>query len=148
MNLISLGLILIKKDNIITRFYALNIEGNFNINNGNLFVDNKPFVTSRWTEAPNNTDIYRPTKVGINFSSAKNPTESLDVEGSIDVSGTLKANGQAQWIDSYGVIKTSSATVNENISIPSGNNAFSFGPIGVGTNNIITIQTGAIWVIL
>ena len=135
-------------NNIITRFYALNIEGNFNINNGNLFVDNKPFVTSRWTEAPNNTDIYRPTKVGINFSSAKNPTESLDVEGSIDVSGTLKANGQAQWIDSYGVIKTSSATVNEDISIPSGNNAFSFGPIGVGTNNIITIQTGAIWVIL
>ena len=135
-------------NNIITRFYALNIEGNFNINNGNLFVDNKPFVTSRWTEAPNNTDIYRPTKVGINFSSAKNPTESLDVEGSIDVSGTLKANGQEQWIDSYGVVKVSSATINEDLIISSGLNAFSFGPIGVGANNIVTIQTGATWVIL
>ena len=135
-------------NNIITRFYALNIEGNFNINNGNLFVDNKPFVTSRWTESPNNTDIYRPTKVGINFSSAKNPTESLDVEGSIDVSGTLKANGQEQWIDSYGVVKVSSATINENLTISAGLNAFSFGPIGVGANNIVTIQTGATWVIL
>tara|TARA_B100000900_G_scaffold393633_1_gene390302 strand:- start:1583 stop:11662 length:10080 start_codon:yes stop_codon:yes gene_type:complete len=135
-------------NNIITRFYALNIEGNFNINNGNLFVDNKPFVTSRWTEAPNNTDIYRPTKVGINFSSAKNPTESLDVEGSINVSGTLKANGQEQWIDQYGVVKVASATINENLTIASGLNAFSFGPIGVGANNIVTIQTGATWVIL
>ena len=135
-------------NNIITRVYALNIEGNFNINNGNLFVDNKPFVTSRWTESPNNTDIYRPTKVGINFSSAKNPTESLDVEGNIEVSGTLKANGQEQWIDQYGVVKVASATINENLTISSGLNAFSFGPIGVGANNIVTIQTGATWVIL
>ena len=135
-------------NNIITRFYALNIEGNFNINNGNLFVDNKPFVTSRWTESPNNTDIYRPTKVGINFSSAKNPTESLDVEGNIEVSGTLKANGQEQWIDQYGVVKVASATINENLTISAGLNAFSFGPIGVGANNIVTIQTGATWVIL
>ena len=126
----------------------MNIEGNFNINNGNLFVDNKPFVTSRWTESPNNTDIYRPTKVGINFSSAKNPTESLDVEGNIEVSGTLKANGQEQWIDQYGVVKVASATINENLTISAGLNAFSFGPIGVGANNIVTIQTGATWVIL
>tara|TARA_B100000085_G_scaffold276262_1_gene295150 strand:- start:170 stop:943 length:774 start_codon:yes stop_codon:yes gene_type:complete len=135
-------------NNIITRFYALNIEGNFNINNGNLFVDNKPFVTSRWTESPNNTDIYRPTKVGINFSSAADPRESLDVEGDIYVTGTLKANGQEQWIDQYGVVKVSSSTINQDLTISSGLNAFSFGPIGVGTNNIITIQNGATWVIL
>ena len=135
-------------NNIITRFYSLNIEGNFNINNGNLFVDNKPFVTSRWTESPNNTDIYRPTKVGINFSSAADPRESLDVEGDIYLTGTLKANGQEQWIDQYGVVKVSSATINENLTISSGLNAFSFGPIGVGTNNIVTIQNGATWVIL
>ena len=135
-------------NNIITRFYALNIEGNFNINNGNLFVDNKPFVTSRWTEAPNNTDIFRPTKVGINFTSAADPREALDVEGDVYLTGTLKANGQEQWIDQYGVVKVSSSTINEDLTISSGLNAFSFGPIGVGTNNIVTIQNGATWVIL
>ena len=134
--------------NIIDRDYSLNIDGDFNINNGNLFVDNRPFVTSRWTEAPNNTDIYRPTKVGINFTSAQNPREALDIEGDMYITGTMKINGQAQWIDTQGVIKVGSATINQDATISSGLNAYSFGPISVGANNIITIQTGASWVIL
>ena len=70
----------------IERVYTLNIGGDININ-GLVFQDNAEFVTSRWTEAPNETDIYRTTKVGINFQTAKNPDYDLEVDGTLGLSG-------------------------------------------------------------
>ena len=34
----------------------------------------------------------------------------------------ISANGKSQWVDNYGVIKTNSSTINENVTIPSGTN--------------------------
>ena len=133
-------------DGTTNRNYQLNIEGDVNFNGG-IFQNNSPFVTSRWTAAPNGNDIYRASKVGINFSSNTDPTEALDVEGNIDVTGVLKANGQAQWLDSYGVIKLSLSVINENVTIPSGTNGSSIGPITVGSNYTVHVQSGANWII-
>ena len=128
----------------ITRNYSLNIQGDININ-GFVFQNNEEFVTSRWTEAPNEIDIYRGTKVGINFSTAKDPAQALDVEGSISVSETLYVNGDAQWIDSYGVFKANRNTIAENVTIPANTNCMTAGPITILDGNVVTISNGSSW---
>ena len=115
---------------------------------GTLYQNNAEFVTSRWTESPNGNDIYRPSKVGIGFSSAKNPEEALEVEGNIEVSGRLEANGDAQWIDTYGVMKANRNTISENITVPTNTNCGSFGPLEITNGTTITISNGAAWSIL
>ena len=35
---------------------------------------------------------------------------------------TITANGDKQWVDTYGVIKTNRTTIAENVTIPSGTN--------------------------
>jgi len=147
-------------DNPIQRVYTLNIQGDVNFN-GQLFKDNAEFVTSRWTEAPNEIDIYRPSKVGINFTTDKNPGYALDVEGSVDINtstvgvdgdttnaNVLRANGDPQWLDTYGVIKANRNSITENITIPNNINAMSVGPIEVGSGNTITVDDGGVWTIL
>jgi len=129
------------------RNYQLNIQGDVNFN-GTLYQNNAEFVTSRWTESPNGADIYRPSKVGVGFSSAKNPDEALEVEGNIEVSGTLKANGDSMWIDTYGVMKANRNTVSENITIPTNINCGSFGPLEITNGTTITISNGAAWSII
>ena len=52
----------------------------------------------------------------------------------------ISANGKSQWVDNYGVIKTNSSTINENVTIPSGTNGMSAGPITISTGNQVTIQ--------
>jgi len=130
-----------------SRNYQLNIQGDVNFN-GTLYQNNAEFVTSRWTESPNGNDIYRPSKVGIGFSSAKNPEEALEVEGNIEVSGRLEANGDAQWIDTYGVMKANRNTISENITVPTNTNCGSFGPLEITNGTTITISNGAAWSIL
>ena len=129
------------------RNYQLNIQGDVNFN-GTLFQNNAEFVTSRWTEAPNGNDIYRPSRVGIGFSSAKNPDEALEVQGSIEVTETLKANGDRMWIDTYGVMKANRNTIAENITIPTNTNCGSFGPLEITNGTTITISNGAAWSII
>ena len=38
---------------------------------------------------------------------------------------TITANGDKQWVDTYGVIKTNRTTIAENVTIPSGTNGLS-----------------------
>ena len=148
--------------NPIERVYTLNIGGDININ-GLVFQNNAEFVTSRWTEAPNEIDIYRPTKVGINFSEAKDPAYALDVEGSTNINGTTyrpptdpegpfnrndnvyRMNGEKLFLDTYGVIRCNKSSIDENITIPANTNAMSIGPLVLGTNTVITIEDGAAW---
>jgi len=135
----------------VTRNYNLNIQGDININ-GNVFQNNAAFVTSRWTQATNQLDIYRLSKVGINKA---NPDYTLHVSGTINFEGSsftsqantsvLYVNGDRQYIDTYGVFKTNRNTVNEDITIPSNTNAMSAGPITINSGRIITIASGASW---
>ena len=70
----------------VNRDYILNVQGDMNLN-GQFFQNNAEFVTSRWTEATNQTDIYRLSKVGIGpeSSAVKLPTKELVVGGDIDI---------------------------------------------------------------
>ena len=87
----------------VNRDYILNVQGDMNLN-GQFFQNNAEFVTSRWTEATNQTDIYRLSKVGIGpeSSAVKLPTKELVVGGDIDIdNGEFKGDqtltGGSQW---------------------------------------------------
>lgn len=62
-----------------------------------------------------------------------------------DFKSTITANGDEQWVDSYGVIKTNRTTISEDISVPSDTNGFSTGPITIA-NGEVTINGE--WIIL
>jgi hypothetical protein len=121
--------------------YKLNVNGNINFN-GTLYQNDVAFVTSRWTQSTNGIDVHRLSKVGINKA---DPAYTLDVGGDINLTGKMYLNTVAQWLDSKGIIKTSSPTLSENITIPSNTNAMSIGPIVVSTGYTVTIQSGAVW---
>ena len=48
---------------------------------------------------------------------------------STEFKDTITANGDKQWVDSYGVIKTNRTTISENVTIPADTNGLSSGPI-------------------
>ena len=137
--------------NNVVRSYRLNVNGDMNID-GQFFQNNQEFVTSRWTEASNGNDIFRLSKVGIN---KQDPTYFLDISGSKNIEGqtftnqantsVLYANGEEQWIDSYGIFKTNGQTVGENVTVPNGINCGSFGPITINNNIVITVADGGSW---
>jgi hypothetical protein len=60
----------------------------------------------------------------------------------------MYVDGNAQWIDTKGIIRTSSNLISENIIIPTNTNAVSTGPLVINTNNTITISAGAVWTIV
>ena len=123
--------------------------------NGQLFQNNSEFVTSRWTEASNNLDIYRLSKVGVN---KQDPTYDLHVLGGVNIEGStfsggqntsvLYANGVKQWIDSYGIFKANSNTVSENVTIPANVNCVSAGPITIANGYTVTINNSGNWAIV
>ena len=140
--------------NIIDREYSLNVQGDMNIN-GVLYQNNEEFVTSRWTEATNGSDIYRLSKVGINQA---DPTYQLHIAGDVQIEGTSKTNGQVdatlyvngqrQWVDSYGVIKVQKTTIDEDVTIPAGVTAYSVGDIEITNGNTVTVSTNATWLLV
>ena len=142
------------------RDYILNVEGDMNLN-GQFFQNNEEFVTSRWTEGTGNIvnanlkDIYRLSAVGINQS---NPQYELDINGGANVAGNtftngqntsvLYANGQKQWLDRYGIIKRSTTTVNDSVTISNGDHCLSHGDITIAPGETITITNGGSWTII
>ena len=138
----------------VTRNYKLNVSGDVNFN-GQLFQNNEEFVTSRWTEATNTTDIYRLSRVGVY---KVDPTYDLHVQGSVSIDGStfvngqnadvLHANGEKQWIDRYGVIKRGSTTVQDDVTIANGDSCFSVGDITIPSGKTVTITTGGEWTII
>ncbi len=58
----------------------------------------------------------------------------------------VAANGDKQWLDSYGIIKSHRATISENITIPAGTNGFSAGAITVANGYTVNVQGE--WVIV
>lgn len=63
-----------------------------------------------------------------------------------DFKSTITANGDEQWVDSYGVIKTNRTIISENVNIPAGTNGFSTGPITIDNGYDVTVDGE--WVIL
>ena len=57
-----------------------------------------------------------------------------------DFKDTITANGDKQWVDSYGVIKTNRDTIAENITLPAGTNGLSVGPITISDGYQVTLN--------
>ena len=53
---------------------------------------------------------------------------------------TITANGDKQWVDSYGVIKTNRDTISEDVTIPVGTNGLSTGPITIQPGSNVTVE--------
>jgi len=122
----------------------LNVQGDININ-GQVFQNNSEFVTSRWTQSSNGTDIHRLSKVGINQA---NPDYTLDVNGDANIRGTLRVRGDIQYVDSYGILKANRTTISENVTVPGNTNCMSAGPITINSGYVVTITVGSSWRII
>ena len=72
-------------------------------------------------------------------------TESLS---SGQKSTVLRASGDKQWIDTYGVFKRNRQTVAESITVGSTDNCMSAGPITINNGTTITISNGGNWSIV
>ena len=52
----------------------------------------------------------------------------------------ITANGDKQWVDSYGIIKTNRDTISENVVIPSVSNGLSSGPVTIASGYTVTVN--------
>ena len=58
----------------------------------------------------------------------------------------ISVNGDKQWLDTYGVIKSNRDEIAENVTIPLGTNGLSSGPITVTQGFTVDVQGE--WVIV
>jgi len=82
----------------------------------------------------------------------------LHVGGGIQIEGTSKtsgqvdavlyANGQRQWVDSYGIIKVQRTNINEDVTIPANVVSSSIGDIVIASGKTVTISNGGEWYIM
>jgi hypothetical protein len=55
-----------------------------------------------------------------------------------DFKKSIAANGDKQWVDTYGVIKTNRTTITEDVTIPADTNGLSAGPITIADGFTVT----------
>ena len=77
-----------------------------------------------------------------------NASEALSGGTSGQKSTVLRAGGDKQWIDSYGVFKRNRQTVSENIDVSGSDNCMSAGPITINNGTTVTISNGGSWSIV
>ena len=65
---------------------------------------------------------------------------TITMSGIYNYESNPKIGGDFQSIDSFGIIKTNRATLNESVTIPAGTNGMSAGPLTVGVGVSITIN--------
>tara|TARA_Y100001937_G_scaffold119208_1_gene174593 strand:+ start:540 stop:776 length:237 start_codon:yes stop_codon:yes gene_type:complete len=64
----------------------------------------------------------------------------IDSAVSTEFKKSITANGAAQWLDTFGVIKANRDTIAESIIIPSGTNGLSSGPVTIADGHTITVN--------
>ena len=64
----------------------------------------------------------------------------IDSSVSTEFKKSITANGAAQWLDTFGVIKANRDTIAESITIPSGTNGLSSGPVTIADGYTITVN--------
>tara|TARA_B100001250_G_C19783672_1_gene783065 strand:- start:412 stop:657 length:246 start_codon:yes stop_codon:yes gene_type:complete len=52
----------------------------------------------------------------------------------------VAANGSSQWLDTYGVIKSSEQLIANNVTVSSSTNGFSSGTVKVGAGVTVTVR--------
>ena len=70
----------------------------------------------------------------------------IDSAVNTEFKDSITANGDKQWVDSYGVIKTNRNNISENVTIPTGTNGLSTGPISI--NGGFTVTVNGEWTIV
>jgi hypothetical protein len=65
---------------------------------------------------------------------------TITVSGVMDFQSTPKVGGDIQSLDTYGIIKTNRATLNENITIPAGTNGMTAGPLTIADGIAVTVN--------
>jgi hypothetical protein len=60
----------------------------------------------------------------------------------------LYANGDRQWLDSFGVVKANRQSIGENLTIPTSLNACSYGPITINNGVTVYIGNGGTWTVV
>ena len=64
----------------------------------------------------------------------------IDSAVTTEFKDTITANGDKQWVDSYGVIKTNRATIDEDVTIPAGTNGLSTGVVSISSGQTVTVN--------
>ena len=64
----------------------------------------------------------------------------IDSSVTTEFKDTVTANGDKQWVDSYGVIKTNRSTIDEDVTIPAGTNGLSTGVVSISSGQTVTVN--------
>ena len=64
----------------------------------------------------------------------------IDSTSTTEFKDTVTANGDKQWVDSYGVIKTNRSTIDEDVTIPAGTNGLSTGVVSISSGQTVTVN--------
>ena len=72
-------------------------------------------------------------------------TESLS---SGQKSTVLRASGDKQYIDTYGIFKRNRNNIGENIQVNNGDNCMSAGPMTINNGVTVTVNNGGSWTVV
>ena len=64
----------------------------------------------------------------------------IDSAVTTEFKDTITANGDQQWVDAYGVIKTNRSTIDEDVTIPAGTNGLSTGVVSISSGQTVTVN--------
>ena len=64
----------------------------------------------------------------------------IDSAVTTEFKDTITANGDKQWVESYGVIKTNRSTIDEDVTIPAGTNGLSTGVVSISSGQTVTVN--------
>ena len=86
-------------------------------------------------------------RVNVRGSNGLN-VEATEALSSGQKSTVLRAGGDKQYIDSYGIFKRNRTTVSEDIQVNNGDNCMSAGPITINNGNTVIVNSGGTWSIV
>jgi hypothetical protein len=96
---------------------------------------------------PGNNNIQSTYRLQVTGDSGLNINAS-EALSSGQKTTVLRATGDKQWIDSYGIFKRNRQTVSENVTVANGDNCMSAGPITIQSGTTVTISSGGYWSIV
>ena len=123
-------------------FTAFNTVDNFFFQSG---TSNRTTMQAngRWA-FHGNGDIQNDYRISVKGDNGLNLNASEGLSSGQKTT-VLRATGDKQWIDSYGVFKRNRQTVAENITVAATDNCMSAGPITINNGTTITIADGGSW---
>lgn len=78
--------------------------------------------------------------LSVNQIQAVGSATTITVTGILDLQNVPKVGGDTQSLDTYGIIKTNRATLSENVTIPTGTNGMTAGPLTIADGVAVTVN--------